>query len=414
MRLISRTEARMPPDLTSHTANAMKRLYDYAYLARHPLLQHLRELVGEEPGIAVQRLRNLLLQATEELRPASDTPADSAAWRPYQVAYRRFVLGKDLEQVQRELGLGRRQLQREQKRAFEAIALHLWTRLSAVAVAPSHEAEALGQEIARAAADRQAFDLGEQIRRAFQSVSALATAKGIRLLYVPAASAPSALGDPTSTRQLLVSALSFLIRLPAISVVRAAVERHGKTVACVLAAESPRVPEADQAPPKTPETVLALAQAAGAELSIEVAGREIRLTADLHAAGGERVIAIVEDNADLAALFSRYLAHRGYHVALLNNPEHALEHIRQMRPDAVILDVMMNSVDGWEVLQGMRAHPLLRSTPVAVCSVLDEQELALSLGADAYLRKPVRPALLLECLSQMLAPERRKPAVSAP
>ena len=72
-------------------------------------------------------------------------------------------------------------------------------------------------------------------------------------------------------------------------------------------------------------------------------------------------------------------------------------------PDAIVLDVMMRDVDGWELLQTLRSRPELAQVPIIVCSVLNEPTLALALGATAYLRKPIAADVLLAALGRALA-----------
>jgi CheY-like chemotaxis protein len=73
----------------------------------------------------------------------------------------------------------------------------------------------------------------------------------------------------------------------------------------------------------------------------------------------------------------------------------ALECAEAEQPAAIVLDVMMPGRDGWEVLQVLKSHPATRHIPVVVCSVLQERDLALALGAAELLVKPVaRPDLL--------------------
>jgi CheY-like chemotaxis protein len=114
------------------------------------------------------------------------------------------------------------------------------------------------------------------------------------------------------------------------------------------------------------------------------------------------IIALVEDNSDLVALLTRYLTSHGYRLVEVTPGPDVFERLAEIKPDAVLLDIMMRDVDGWEVLQKIKADPLLRRTPVAVCSILDEPDLAACLGADAYLHKPIRPAQFLECLATLL------------
>mgnify|MGYP001111695391 CR=1 FL=1 len=78
--------------------------------------------------------------------------------------------------------------------------------------------------------------------------------------------------------------------------------------------------------------------------------------------------------------------------------------VKEFRPDLVVLDVMLPDTDGWRLLMHLRQHPLTRSTPVIICSVVQESDLASSLGAALYLSKPVRPRQFIQAL--ILSPTR--------
>ena len=66
----------------------------------------------------------------------------------------------------------------------------------------------------------------------------------------------------------------------------------------------------------------------------------------------------------------------------------------------IILDVMLPGRDGWQILQSCKNHPDTADTPVLICSVLAMEELARSLGADGYLKKPPTRDALLATLRQ--------------
>jgi CheY-like chemotaxis protein len=74
---------------------------------------------------------------------------------------------------------------------------------------------------------------------------------------------------------------------------------------------------------------------------------------------------------------------------------------RDNDPVAVTLDVMMPEMDGWRVLQAMRADQRLASIPVIVCSIVDNRPLGYSLGASDYLLKPVDPQALTDTLDRV-------------
>ena len=66
----------------------------------------------------------------------------------------------------------------------------------------------------------------------------------------------------------------------------------------------------------------------------------------------------------------------------------------------IILDVLLPGIDGWEVLRRLKADPGLRDVPVVVVTVVDERNVAMTLGAADYFLKPVKPEALLARLAQ--------------
>jgi len=88
-----------------------------------------------------------------------------------------------------------------------------------------------------------------------------------------------------------------------------------------------------------------------------------------------------------------------YHVRVANSGARALQVAdSEPRPDLILLDVMMPEMDGYQVLQALRAQPHTRSIPVIFVTAMDadeDEERGLSLGAVDYVTKPIKPGLLL-------------------
>jgi DNA-binding response OmpR family regulator len=83
----------------------------------------------------------------------------------------------------------------------------------------------------------------------------------------------------------------------------------------------------------------------------------------------------------------------------------AIEKILQVRPDAVVLDAMMPSVDGYQVLRRLREDPKLRSIPVIMLTARKQEEdivTALELGAADFVVKPFIPEELIARLARLL------------
>jgi CheY-like chemotaxis protein len=114
-------------------------------------------------------------------------------------------------------------------------------------------------------------------------------------------------------------------------------------------------------------------------------------------------VLVVDDNADSLQLMERYLSGSSYRFVGLMDAQQVVEKASEIRPGAIVLDVMMPEKDGWNLLGQLRQHPTTRGIPVIICTILAQHDLALALGADDFLRKPIRRQTLLECLNRVLA-----------
>jgi two-component system cell cycle response regulator len=106
---------------------------------------------------------------------------------------------------------------------------------------------------------------------------------------------------------------------------------------------------------------------------------------------------VVDDNSMNRIMLSRYTTKLGYRVTVAENGRVALEKLHNEPFDLVLLDVQMPEMDGYQVLEQMKAHVRLREIPVIMISAIDEQESAvrcIELGAQDYLPKPFNPVLL--------------------
>ncbi len=116
---------------------------------------------------------------------------------------------------------------------------------------------------------------------------------------------------------------------------------------------------------------------------------------------GDRIILAIDDDSQVIALYERYLQPQGFQVIALTDPLQAKERIRQLRPFAVTLDIMMPGKDGWTLLNELKTDPETRDIPVIICSILEEEEKGFSLGAADYLVKPILEDDLLNALNRL-------------
>ena len=125
------------------------------------------------------------------------------------------------------------------------------------------------------------------------------------------------------------------------------------------------------------------------------------------------LVLVIEDDAKAAELLRLYLTEGGYTVALARDGTEGLEKVKQLYPDAVILDVLLPKVDGWAFLTQLKAEPATKDVPVIITSVIDQKGKGFALGAAHYLVKPVHKEELLRELGALRVWERSGKSRSA-
>ncbi len=115
---------------------------------------------------------------------------------------------------------------------------------------------------------------------------------------------------------------------------------------------------------------------------------------------------IVDDEADTLRLVSLMLERQGYEVFTAENGRAALEIVKNNKPDLILLDVMMPEMDGFEVVQVLRADPETEDIPVIMFTAktqVEDKITGLEAGADVYLTKPTQPRELFAQIKAVLA-----------
>ena len=109
-------------------------------------------------------------------------------------------------------------------------------------------------------------------------------------------------------------------------------------------------------------------------------------------------IAIVEDEAELAALIDYNLSRNGYETQVLGGAKGTLKALENSKPDLILLDVMLPEVDGFELCRQIRQSPVLLRTPVLFLTARSDEVdrvLGLEIGGDDYMTKPFSPRELI-------------------
>jgi len=417
---LPRPDSQVSNRLHDDVQAALEHLYDYVFLQGHPLATVVgTALEGWHRGATLHRL---LVETIERLKPPDGTPAHSHLWRRHRHAFMRYIESATVAQIAEELGVSERQARRDNNDAVEAIAELLRQRLGPALAAyqakvgnqPAGQrastgpAVGLDKEVARIGSiePRGPTRLDEVVDGVLATSANLAEARGLafdlQLSPVPVLVRT----ERTAVRQIILSMV--------VGIIEATVPGHCVLVSVDAGADSAAV-SVSGALAMTPDAALLeglenrlaiakrLAAPQGGTVTRQIEAGELRLSLRLPATRVTTVL-LVDDNPGMLRLLKRYLGGSEYAVLEAGSPDEALKLAQEAQPNVITLDVMMPAKDGWEVLQTLRAQPRTRHIPVVVCSVLKERDLALSLGAAAFLVKPLTQGALLQALSRVRHP----------
>jgi two-component system alkaline phosphatase synthesis response regulator PhoP len=121
-------------------------------------------------------------------------------------------------------------------------------------------------------------------------------------------------------------------------------------------------------------------------------------------------ILVVDDNKDNVEILRAYLESRGYWVAEAQDGTAALAKVEEVRPDLVLLDVMMPGMDGWQVCRTIKNHPEFGKTKVVMVTAkggYEDKFEGMRAGADDYVVKPIDLKELQEKVTRNLEAQER-------
>ncbi len=404
--------------------DALGHLYDTAHLECHPLAARLLEPDVPRGLTRAQVLRGLLKETIEELRPQQGNPTAAPEWRSYLALYHRYVKGGSFADIEEELGLSRRQVQRELRQGIDALTAILWQRRLVSPVeadivdetTEGSETQLVERELDRWPMERQPYSLQVLLDDTLWVLRPLLAERQVKLTVQIPPDVEQVFVDPTLIRQALVKVLRSLVQETAGDEIGIMASEADRSVDLILDIGEDSIDEDTD-------------DWATAKLLIGRQGGHLHQTRDrerrdeqthdpasstrhppaqdgstgviltLPLASRARVL-VVDDVEAALKLYQRYLEPHNYDVVGATHGGEVLSLAHDLQPDAIILDVMMPGVDGWQVLRDLKSTAKVAKIPVIVCSVLDEPDLALSLGATAFVKKPVDRLRLLAILDQ--------------
>lgn len=376
--------------------DAYENLYNIPHLENNSLLDLLLELPRSQEG--ARRLKRLLIAAVDNLDPGDDAPVSSREWRLHRLLTMRYIDGASAQQIADQLAISLRHYYREQKDALELLVDLLWHRIETgeglTDVQSASRGELLRNEAELLGKPSTGVNLNSTFDGVWKLIQPILLQKSVRLRFDLPETLPLFQLSPTLLRQLLIEILNLVTHIsgPQTTIAVSTVKASDKMILLIEVSRFQASIAEDRL-----ETVRNLAELMNIQLQIggDPQHIQLKLWLPIH---NPRTILLVDDNDEVAQLLTRYLSKHGYQIIRATSGHEAIRLTRELQPYAIVLDVMIPEPDGWAVLQTLHNHHETYHIPIIVSTVLSASELALALGAAAFLNKPIAEADLIATL----------------
>jgi CheY-like chemotaxis protein len=380
-------------------------LYDPDQLIRSPIAIRLGIANRSD---ALTRLQNILTKAIEGIKPKPGTPSQSRSWRIYDLLNFCYLQQLNQDAASNQIGISSRHLRRERQAALEALAYFLIEKYpddfkNVIEGEPKNGSSAeedpiptVAEELAwiNDSAPKDPVNVEHVVKEVFELIRPLVDQYRGTLVLQDLSFLSGMSLHQVALKEILIDLISLLIRwVPGGKVT---ITSNGSPIGPFIQAVGEICgSELQKSNSDSHKDLLAQIVSLGAS-KVDYSINSERVVVEVYFQIKEQYpILVIDDNADVLQLFSRYTENTSYRLVGAKDLAEALLIINEIQPKLILLDVMMPHMDGWNVLGTLRNHPMSNHIPVVICSVLAQEELARSLGASGYIRKPVtRPDFL--------------------
>jgi CheY-like chemotaxis protein len=398
---------------------ALNGLYSPQLLRKNPLIALLD--LGQKSNPSFE-LQSILLEAIEALRPVDNSPTKSEIRCQYQILRRRYTEQVSQNQVAADLSFSIRQLQRKESIAREELGDYLFKRYSldknistfrdSTSIEPEENDAIASQvpsrmqemEYLKESLPSQEVRLDQEIDGVLETITPLIQSSQIHIDYEPIEDLPPVYLQAPLLRQALLNIMSATLWYDPGGEVVIRLMSSPQTITLHILRRTSLPPTEMNSPVEELKTASQLIDLCGGKLITKVdTNSEFVFSVSIHLPAVEQAtVLVIDDNQDALQLFRRYLLGSRYHFIGANSAAIGLSLAKTVRPQAIVLDVMMPEQDGWRMLSLLRQQLASDQIPVIICSIFPQENLALALGASAFLRKPVSRSQLLTILGRLL------------
>lgn len=379
--------------------DALANIFDFVVLEKHPLNE-----IAPRPNAALRRsenLRRFIWDGIERLKPDEESRhKDTPEWRYYAVLSGRYIQGDSVLEIQKRLALGERQERRLHSRALGLLENVLWDQISSGDSAPPAQGENAQDFPLRL----EAISLAKIIEEATGLYAGRVPASRVALALNLPASLPLIRTDRVILRLILLDLFSRLWPLCTEGCIALDAQPVSGFIRLDVTGNTPQLAASFERDFWAQSQAAYWVERLQGKISLiceQETNRSLFHFSLEFPQAAQVTLLVVDDHEAAIRIIERYLNPTNITVIGLTDPTQVLLQARKTHPQGILLDVMMPNTDGWELIQGLKADPEVRAIPVVICSVWDQPDLAHSLGANGFLKKPISQANLLQELTRL-------------
>ncbi|MCJ7737413.1 MAG: response regulator, partial [Anaerolineae bacterium] len=368
-------------------------------------------ITGCNPRNGLVAVQSVIIRVIENLRSAPAAPVNSPDRQAGELLHNRFVARLTLNETAEVMHTSVSSTSRFQRVAIHTLARVLWDSCQndaqdgvhagldklALATQASDWQSQMERELAslRASSPGVVSEVGKTITGVLGLLESVVSPCGgqVEVKYVQ----PNLITalHPAVLRQVLIVAVERATRFSSNGQIEIYANLEGGNVKISVSTSI-----AENAGLSANDIVGNIPAFEGVQVQVRIDAANLFLWIEAPSVGRVRVL-VVDDNPDMVRFYRSATLGTRYEIIDLVQVLDVFEMVETSRPDVIVLDVMLPDIDGWQILMRLHQNPATRSIPVIICTVMREESLGLSLGATAYLTKPVGRSEFIQALDEV-------------
>ncbi len=380
--------------------DALANMYDFAAMETHPLVNTSFFSTVAFKGSKGEFLRDVLIESIQSFKPSGiDYDLFSNEWRAYIILNQRYVENISTQDLAKMLLLGERQIRRSQKKAVQAVAAQLWDRFSI-----KNQDQVASSPPSTFVLNPEMINLDQVVTGILKLLNSRFEQEKVKIAFKPSENEHIVYSDRIILRQIVIGIINLLLQKDTLHDIEFEIQDSEDAVCLRITAPNLQLEKNDVITHLKDQENSVTEWVSELNLELNETNTAQAFHIDVIFKKQEKkLILIVDDQEPALRMYQRYLSKSKYKIYGLSKATKVLSKAVELKPALILLDIMMPKVDGWEILQSLRLNEKTKHIPIIVCSAWGEPELAKSLGANHFLRKPIVQRELLEVLETLVA-----------